>query len=86
MMHATGVASSTPATAAESVASNMLIFPAAASATVASYSMSQATPPGDNRISWPPGPIHVPPSPTLVLDELRRALRAAPRRSNGGGD
>eukprot|EP00965_Chrysotila_dentata_P149830 4947673-Pleurochrysis_carterae.AAC.1 len=75
-MHATGVASSTPAIAAESVATKMLI-PAAASAAVASSPMSQATPPGDNRFSWPPGPIHVPPPPTPVLDELRRALRAA---------
>eukprot|EP00965_Chrysotila_dentata_P072115 2382757-Pleurochrysis_carterae.AAC.1 len=39
--------------------------------------MSQKPPPGDNRFSWPPGPIHVPPPPTLVLDELGRALRAA---------
>eukprot|EP00965_Chrysotila_dentata_P147972 4884455-Pleurochrysis_carterae.AAC.1 len=39
--------------------------------------MSQATPPGDNRLSWPPEPIHVPPPPTLILHELGRALRAA---------
>eukprot|EP00965_Chrysotila_dentata_P123876 4094227-Pleurochrysis_carterae.AAC.7 len=73
-MHATGVASSASDTAAESVATNMLI-PAAASATVASSPMCQATPPGNNRSSWPPGPIHVQPPPTP--DELRRALRAA---------
>eukprot|EP00965_Chrysotila_dentata_P029334 974624-Pleurochrysis_carterae.AAC.1 len=39
--------------------------------------MSQATPPGDNRFSWPPEPIHVPPPPTPVFNELGRALRAA---------
>eukprot|EP00965_Chrysotila_dentata_P175594 5796830-Pleurochrysis_carterae.AAC.1 len=76
VMHTIGVASSTPATAAESVATNMLI-PAAASAAVASSSISQATPPGDNRSTWPPGPIHVPLPLTPVLDELMRALRAA---------
>eukprot|EP00965_Chrysotila_dentata_P101569 3353453-Pleurochrysis_carterae.AAC.1 len=39
--------------------------------------MSQATPPGDNRLSWPPKPIHVPPPPTPVLHELGRAPRVA---------
>eukprot|EP00965_Chrysotila_dentata_P096140 3176272-Pleurochrysis_carterae.AAC.1 len=62
-MHATGVASSTPATAAESVATSTLIS-AAASAIVASYPMSQAPPPSDNRFSWPPEPIYAPPPPT----------------------
>eukprot|EP00965_Chrysotila_dentata_P058254 1931607-Pleurochrysis_carterae.AAC.1 len=69
-MHATGIASSTPTiTAAESVATSALI-PAAASAIAASSPVSQATPPGDNRFSWTPKPIHVPPPPTPVLDEL----------------
>eukprot|EP00965_Chrysotila_dentata_P257134 6212779-Pleurochrysis_carterae.AAC.1 len=76
VMHAIGFASSTPATAADSVATNTLI-PAAASATVASFPMSKATPLGDNHLSWPPEAVHVPPPPTPVLDDLRRALRVA---------
>eukprot|EP00965_Chrysotila_dentata_P226096 6195192-Pleurochrysis_carterae.AAC.1 len=75
-MHATGVASSTPAIAAESVATNTLI-PAAASATAASSPMSQGTSPGDKRFSWPPEPVHVPPPPTPVVDDFRRVLRVA---------
>eukprot|EP00965_Chrysotila_dentata_P141124 4664533-Pleurochrysis_carterae.AAC.1 len=85
VMLATGVATSAPATAAKSVATNLLI-PAAASAAVTSSPMSQATPPGDNRSTWPPGPIHVPTPPTPVLDELKRALRATREEVRGGGE
>eukprot|EP00965_Chrysotila_dentata_P098488 3255527-Pleurochrysis_carterae.AAC.2 len=71
----TVVASSTPATAAASVATSTRV-PAAASAAVASSSMFHATSPGDDRTSWPPKPIRVPPSPPPVFDELKRALHA----------
>eukprot|EP00965_Chrysotila_dentata_P124062 4100391-Pleurochrysis_carterae.AAC.1 len=89
VMHAAGIAPSTPATTAESVEANTLI-PAAASAIVANSSMFQATPPSDDRFSWPPEPIHVPPPPIPVLHELGRALRAAREEEEsallGGGE
>eukprot|EP00965_Chrysotila_dentata_P069619 2299527-Pleurochrysis_carterae.AAC.2 len=45
-------------------------------ALTTSSPMSYAISPGDNRSSWPPEPVHLPPPPSPVLDELRRALCA----------
>eukprot|EP00965_Chrysotila_dentata_P152562 5041733-Pleurochrysis_carterae.AAC.1 len=49
--------------------------PCASTALTTRSPMSYAISPGDNRSSWPPEPVHVPPPPAPVLDELRRALR-----------
>eukprot|EP00965_Chrysotila_dentata_P108641 3588658-Pleurochrysis_carterae.AAC.1 len=74
-VRAKAVASSTPSTAAASVASSTLV-PAAVSAAVASSPTFHATSHGDGRTSWLPEPIHVPPSPPSLTNEVRRVLLA----------
>eukprot|EP00965_Chrysotila_dentata_P024212 802138-Pleurochrysis_carterae.AAC.1 len=51
--------------------------PRASTALIAASPMSYTISPGDNRSSWPPKPVHIPPLPTPVLDKLMRALRTA---------